>query len=144
MGVSSHAENQSPYVEEKQSLWVQVLPYIHQEQWTFKNKSPYPRHLKQSPETTETPIEKTPPPPPPPTPELRADELKAFQIGWLELLIRKKWVVRKDVYKISEWKKAHRQAVRALHPDTGAQASTNEFVMVHEAFKSLEGHFKVY
>lgn len=151
MGVRS-SQSSRPVFEEGPSLWVQVLPFLRQKNLSIKKKSPYTKssssiHFQSKTEPPVAPLEVQPetltPPPPPPEPCLDASELSPLETGLIELLIRKKWLARKDHYSLSEWKKAHRRAVRALHPDSGSNKDASEFSLVHEAFKEIEGLFKL-
>ncbi len=168
LGITNSGSRTEVVKEEEQALWVQVLPFLPQEKWQFQKASPYKAKSKkssnafldmvlpleknthtQSQTTVQTEIPKVTPAPASAA-EVKAVEtsfmsvadLNAGAMAQLELLIRGSWVKRADRYGLSEWKKAHRKAVKALHPDFNDKSKNAEFSEVHENFKSLQSHFK--
>lgn len=132
------------FIEENQTLWVQILPFVSREKWTFPGNSKYPRSSQRK-ISTPPPSPKTgfrPAASPKPELHMSVEELGMKELAQWELLVRRGWVPRKQSYSLSEWKQAHRKAVRRLHPDTRSSESTDSFSEVHEGFKALKSCFK--
>ena len=141
--------------EEDQALWVQVLPYIKSQNVKVSRPFPY-KNMKHTPRSAQTPEQKhnhaappapkatkATPPPEPPKPKLvlKVSTLNSLQTLALELLVREGWIPRQETYELTEWKKAHRKAAKALHPDTNPNNNT-QFTEIHETFKNLKPLFK--
>lgn len=136
----SPSEKQASYHEEQLDLWVKVVSSSGGSQWKFQSLSPYIRMKKPKTPSQHRPM--APAPRPVQKQTLTVSELSTELLLAVEHLIRAGHVPRSDVYELNEWKKAHRTAVRSLHPDVCPDADAAEFSEIHEAFKSLTGLFK--